>query len=94
MLLALALLLDINPPPPPPPPPAKFSGKVAFVNEKRGMIAVDLRTRDGISLGQRLRVLREGRRVGEVEVTDVQPWGSWVRVVEGQAQRGDRVVSP
>jgi hypothetical protein len=89
VLLALALLLDIGPPLPLPPP--KLVGKIAVVNLQRGHVAVDLRARDGVVVGQRLRVLRNGLRVGGAEIIEVKLWGSWIRMTEGMPERGDRV---
>jgi hypothetical protein len=56
-----------------------LTGKVSFLNAKEGSLAVDLRPRDGIKVGQRYEVRRNGAKVGTVLVTDVQSWGSWAK---------------
>ena len=56
-----------------------LAGKVALVDEKRGLVATDLRQRDGVRIGQKLEIRRLGQRVGLLSVTDVQAWGSWAK---------------
>jgi beta-lactamase regulating signal transducer with metallopeptidase domain len=71
------------------------AGKVALVDNSRGLVSVDLRERDGARAGMRLEVRRQGQRIGTILITDVQPWGSWAKP-EGdlgfdQIQKGDQV---
>jgi hypothetical protein len=56
-----------------------LAGKVALSDEKRGVLAIDLRQRDGIKIGQRCEVRRLGQKLGTILVTEVQNWGSWAR---------------
>jgi hypothetical protein len=56
-----------------------LTGKVALSDEKRGVLAIDLRQRDGIKAGQRCEVRRLGQKIGTILVTEVQNWGSWAR---------------
>jgi hypothetical protein len=72
-----------------------LAGKVALVDPQRGLVATDLRQRDGVHIGQKLEVRRLGQRVGLISVTDVQAWGSWAKL-EGDTkldtiQKGDFV---
>jgi len=55
-----------------------YSGKIALVDSKGRRIATDVRRRDGIIAGDRLKVTRLGQKVGVLVVADVQVWGSWV----------------
>jgi hypothetical protein len=56
-----------------------LTGKVALSDEKRGVLAIDLRQRDGIKPGSRCEVRRLGQKLGTILVTEVQNWGSWAR---------------
>jgi hypothetical protein len=56
-----------------------LKGKVALSDPKRNAIAVDLRARDQAKAGDRLEVMREGRRVGVLVISEVQVWGSWAK---------------
>jgi len=56
-----------------------LTGKVALSDEKRGVLAIDLRQRDGIKPGDHCEVRRLGQKLGTVVVTEVQNWGSWAR---------------
>ncbi|MBI3856637.1 MAG: hypothetical protein HY293_13200 [Planctomycetes bacterium] len=72
-----------------------FAGKVALSDEKRGVLAVDLRQRDGVKPGMHCEVRRLGQKIGSVLITEVQNWGSWAKP-EGdlridQIQKGDFV---
>ncbi len=72
-----------------------MAGKVALVDEKRGLVATDLRQRDGVHIGQRLEIRHLGQKIGILSVTDVQAWGSWAKL-EGDTklevvQKGDFV---
>jgi len=65
------------------------------LNAERGLLAVDLRKRDGVKIGQRFDVRRQGQPVGTIVIDDVQVWGSWAKP-EGdtkieQFQKGDFV---
>ena len=55
-----------------------FSGRIALVDTKGRRIATDVRRRDGIIPGDRLKVTRQGQKIGVLVVADVQVWGSWV----------------
>jgi hypothetical protein len=59
------------------------AGKLALVDGLQGRIACDLRLRDGVQVGDRLRVTRLGVRVGLLVITDVQVWGSWLVPLPG-----------
>jgi len=70
-------------------------GKVALVDVDRGLMAIDIRVWQGIKVGDRLQVVREGKKVGVLVVSDVQAWGSWVKT-EGDSripdfQKGDQI---
>jgi hypothetical protein len=72
-----------------------LTGQVALSDEKRNLIAVNLRRQDGVKPGTRCEVRRRGQKVGTLLLTDVQVWGSWARP-EGETrfediQRGDFV---
>ncbi|HLY74774.1 MAG TPA: hypothetical protein VKU80_11710, partial [Planctomycetota bacterium] len=56
-----------------------LTGKVALSDEKRGVLAIDLRQRDGIKPGCHCEVRRLGQKMGTILVTEVQNWGSWAR---------------
>lgn len=56
-----------------------LTGKVALSDEKRGVLAIDLRQRDGLKPGSRCEVRRLGQKIGSILVTEVQNWGSWAR---------------
>jgi hypothetical protein len=56
-----------------------LTGKVALSDEKRGVLAIDLRQRDGVKPGNRCEVRRLGQKIGTVLITEVQNWGSWAR---------------
>ncbi|HZE98172.1 MAG TPA: hypothetical protein VE981_14170 [Planctomycetota bacterium] len=56
-----------------------LTGKVALSDEKRNVLAVDLRQRDGIKPGDHCEVRRLGQKLGTVLITEVQNWGSWAR---------------
>jgi hypothetical protein len=72
-----------------------LNGKVALLNADRGLLAVDLRKRDGVKVGQRFDVRRQGQKVGTIVIDDVQVWGSWAKPEGGtkieQFQKGDFV---
>ena len=74
------------------------AGKVALVDENRGRIATDIRSRDGAQKSQRLDIMRHGKKIGTVIIEDVQAWGSWAKPADGtkieSIQRGDIVDSP
>jgi hypothetical protein len=68
-------------------------GRVVLNDDKRGMIAVDLRQNDGVRAGQRFEVRRQGKKVGTLTLTGVHEWGSWAKP-EGETrfedlQKGD-----
>jgi hypothetical protein len=72
-----------------------LAGKVALSDDKRGVLAVDLRQRDGVKPGMHCEVRRLGQKLGTVLITEVQNWGSWAKP-EGdlridQIQKGDFV---
>jgi hypothetical protein len=72
-----------------------LAGKVALSDDKRGVLAVDLRQRDGVKPGMHCEVRRLGQKIGTVLITEVQNWGSWAKP-EGdlridQVQKGDFV---
>lgn len=74
-------------------PNKQLSGKVAYLDSKTQLVAVDLRQHDGVKIGQRFGVHRLGKQVGTVEVTEIHPWGSWAKC-DGETkhediQRGD-----
>jgi hypothetical protein len=69
-------------------PRKALSGKVALADDKRGMLAVDLRQRDGVKTGMKLEVRRLGQKVGVLTVTEVQSWGSWCKP-EGDSKLED-----
>ena len=56
-----------------------LTGKVALSDEKRGVLAIDLRQRDGLKVGSHCEVRRLGQKIGTILVTEVQNWGSWAR---------------
>jgi len=56
-----------------------LTGKVALSDDKRGVLAIDLRQRDGIKPGSHCEVRRLGQKIGTIIVTEVQNWGSWAR---------------
>lgn len=56
-------------------------GKVVLVNPGQSRVAVELRESDRASVGERLRVTRDGRIVGVVEIFEVLVWGSWAKPV-------------
>jgi len=56
-----------------------LTGKVALSDEKRGVLAIDLRQRDGLKPGSHCEVRRLGQKIGTILVTEVQNWGSWAR---------------
>jgi len=56
-----------------------LTGKVALSDEKRGVLAIDLRQRDGIKPGNHCEVRRLGQKTGTIVITEVQNWGSWAR---------------
>ena len=62
-----------------PPPQKILSGKIALSDPKSGRIAVDVRARDGVQIGDRFEACRFGTRIGWLIVVDVQVWGSWVK---------------
>ena len=72
-----------------------LAGKVALSDEKRGVLAVDLRQRDGIKPGMTCEVRRLGQKLGTVLITEVQAWGSWAKpqgdLRIDQIQKGDFV---
>lgn len=72
-----------------------LAGKVALSDEKRGVLAVDLRQRDGIKPGMTCEVRRLGQKVGTILITEVQAWGSWAKpqgdLRIDQIQKGDFV---
>ena len=65
-----------------------LSGKISFSNAQKNLLAIDLRARDGVKVGQKFEVHRLGKKVGLLKVTDVQQWGSWA-APEGDTQFGD-----
>jgi hypothetical protein len=72
-----------------------LTGKVALSDEKRGVLAIDLRQRDGVKPGNHCEVRRLGQKIGTILITEVQNWGSWARP-EGdlkidQVMKGDFV---
>lgn len=56
-----------------------LTGKVSFLKLIDSTLAVDLRPRDGIKVGQRYEVRREAKKVATIVITDVQSWGSWAK---------------
>lgn len=72
-----------------------IAGKVALSDEKRGVLAVDLRQKDGIKPGMHCEVRRLGQKLGTILITEVQGWGSWARpdgdLKIDQIQKGDFV---
>jgi hypothetical protein len=57
----------------------QYSGKVALVDTSSKRLAIDARSRDGAKAGDRLRVTREGQKVGVIVITEVAKWGSWAK---------------
>lgn len=76
-------------------PNKQLSGKVAYLDSKTQLVAVDLRQHDGVKIGQRFGVHRLGKQVGTVEITEIHPWGSWAKLdadtKHEDIQRGDIV---
>ena len=74
-------------------PNKQLSGKVAYLDSKTQLVAVDLRQHDGVKTGQRFGVYRLGKQVGTVEIMDIHPWGSWAKpdaeTKHEDIQRGD-----
>ncbi|HYE98826.1 MAG TPA: hypothetical protein VEJ18_07945 [Planctomycetota bacterium] len=72
-----------------------LSGKVSYVNAEKQNLAIDLRTRDGVKVGMKFEVVRQGKPVGVIEITDVQQWGSWTKphgdTTFADIQKGDLV---
>lgn len=72
-----------------------LSGKVSYVNAEKQNLAIDLRTRDGVKPGMKFEVMRQGKPIGVIEITDVQQWGSWTKphgdTTFGDIQKGDLV---
>jgi hypothetical protein len=72
-----------------------LAGKVALSDDKRGVLAVDLRQRDGVKPGMHCEVRRLGQKIGTVMITEVQAWGSWAKpdgdLKIEQIQKGDFV---
>lgn len=56
-----------------------LTGKVALSDNSRGVLAIDLRQRDGIKAGDHCEVRRLGQKLGTIIITEVQSWGSWAR---------------
>ena len=56
-----------------------LAGTVALSDEKRNMLAVNLRQRDGMKPGMRCEVRRLGQKIGTIMVTEVLTWGSWAK---------------
>jgi hypothetical protein len=74
------------------------TGTVARVDEKTGLVAIDLHARHGMKPGQKIEVRRQGQKVGSLMVTEVQAWGSWTKPegdtkIEG-LRKGDFVGVP
>jgi hypothetical protein len=69
-------------------PNKQLSGKVAYLDSKTQLVAVDLRQHDGVKTGQRFGVYRLGKQVGTVEITEIHPWGSWAKL-EGDTKHED-----
>jgi len=76
-------------------PNKQLSGKVAYLDSKTQLVAVDLRQHDGVKVGQRFGVHRLGKQVGVIEISEIHPWGSWAKLVPDtkheDIQRGDIV---
>jgi hypothetical protein len=74
-------------------PNKQLSGKVAYLDSKTQLVAVDLRQHDGVKIGQRFGVHRLGKQVGTLEITEIHPWGSWAKcdgeTRHDEIQRGD-----
>jgi hypothetical protein len=74
-------------------PNKQLSGKVAYLDSKTQLVAVDLRQHDGVKIGQRFGVHRLGKQVGTLEITEIHPWGSWAKcdgeTKHDEIQRGD-----
>ncbi|HEX7899305.1 MAG TPA: hypothetical protein VF950_16180 [Planctomycetota bacterium] len=74
-------------------PNKQLSGKVAYLDSKTQLVAVDLRQHDGVKIGQRFGLHRLGKQVGTVEITEIHPWGSWAKcdgeTKHDEIQRGD-----
>jgi hypothetical protein len=74
-------------------PPKRVSGTIILLD--RGLLATDLRERDGLLPGDRLEVLRGGKNVGTLIVGSVQNWGAWARpdgvTTLGDLRRSDAV---
>ena len=56
-----------------------LAGTVALSDEKRNVLAVNLRQKDGIKAGMRCEVRRLGQKLGTILITEVQSWGSWAK---------------
>jgi hypothetical protein len=56
-----------------------LAGTVALSDEKRNVLAVNLRQKDGIKPGMRCEVRRLGQKLGTILITEVQSWGSWAK---------------
>ena len=72
-----------------------LAGTVALSDEKRNMLAVNLRQRDGMKPGMRCEVRRLGQKIGTILITEVLNWGSWATPEGGlkldQIMKGDFV---
>lgn len=80
------------------PPRKSPSGKIALMDPQRGMVAIDLREREGVRAGQTLRVTRSSQSVGLLLVTEVHAWGFWAKPADKAMletfQKGDTVEAP
>lgn len=56
-----------------------LAGTVALSDEKRNVLAVNLRQKDGMKPGMRCEVRRLGQKIGTILITEVQSWGSWAK---------------
>ena len=78
---------------PSPLPASPVIARLAFIDEKQGRVAGDLREKDGAREGQFLIARRDGRRLGTLLLVEVHPWGCWLEARQGATvqdlQRGD-----
>ncbi len=77
-----------------------LTGRVVAVNPGFNFVVLDVGDKQGASVGAPLIVLRDGRAIGKVKITSVEPGSAIADVVAGSmpagqsVQPGDRVIFP
>lgn len=77
-----------------------LTGRVVAVNPGFNFVVLDVGDRQGAAIGSPLIVVRDGRAVGKVKITSVEPGSAIADVVAGSmpagqsVQPGDRVIFP